>query len=282
MRDLKNLEKEIKDIFSNANRTANVSVIKKNNGVFANIDDYSINITDRLDGETVASYAALYFDSISMLQLLNIHDFQNARRHIRFRLLNKNVYNLYSDLFLKYDKFDTIFGDLVYIPYIHYTILGSTEMRCFPIVEPMIDIWDVEKDEIMQTALCNMKFTGPDVINMLDFFDDIGINTKSIGDTEVPMYIITNRSKFYGAVHGYDTSIYKKISDDYNGGDVIIFPSSIHEMIVVPCLSIYSLDDMNMFVKKANESLESNEILADHAYIWRRDKDAIFSLASME
>ena len=79
----------------------------------------------------------------------------------------------------------------------------------------------------------------------------------------------------------YITIIYEVLEKigDALGGDYYILPSSIHELIVVPssiCCPASKLNDMVCQVN--SEMLSSDEILANHAYIYLSDQNKIVSI----
>lgn len=87
---------------------------------------------------------------------------------------------------------------------------------------------------------------------------------------ESPMTIISNNYGTNGASAIYFKDVLKRIADKY-GSDLIVLPSSIHEVIVVPTEMI-SLEDAKSMVTEINtDCLDPEEKLSDNAYIFHRD-----------
>ena len=89
---------------------------------------------------------------------------------------------------------------------------------------------------------------------------------------DIRMYILTNEFRTNGAT----TLLYEGILEEIAGmfdSDIILLPSSIHEVILVPAASgdeyLKQLDDFSAMVKEVNETeLADEEILSDHAYYY--------------
>lgn len=85
--------------------------------------------------------------------------------------------------------------------------------------------------------------------------------------SDTNMVILTNESKLKGAsaVIGYE--LLKKIAKDYKCKKLIMLPSSIHEVIVIPCKENTDLEFYSHMVRECNKSVDPKEILSDRAYM---------------
>jgi hypothetical protein len=88
------------------------------------------------------------------------------------------------------------------------------------------------------------------------------------------MYILTNKLKIHGAVSLIYPKLLKRIAD-FLDDNLIIIPSSIHELLIIPESSIkteYSMEDLGEMITEMNETqLTDDEILSDHAYLYERN-----------
>lgn len=83
-----------------------------------------------------------------------------------------------------------------------------------------------------------------------------------------PMYVITNKNKLYGASAVLNKTELAKIADDYHVKKLFLIPSSIHEMIAIPCIYEEYMDELNAMINEVNErEVEPCEQLADRAFI---------------
>ena len=69
--------------------------------------------------------------------------------------------------------------------------------------------------------------------------------------------------------------ILKELSDLFEK-DLIILPSSIHEVILIPAYDHDSYDELTSMVKEVNSTqLSKEEILSDHVYFYSRETGQI-------
>lgn len=82
-----------------------------------------------------------------------------------------------------------------------------------------------------------------------------------------PMYVLTNEKKFYGAGAFCIKSIVKDIMD-FMKCDIFIFPSSRHELIIVPANSLcQDTKELTQMVHQINQDIvEEKDRLSDNVY----------------
>lgn len=85
---------------------------------------------------------------------------------------------------------------------------------------------------------------------------------------EPSMYVISNKSLLYGSCAMIDKEFLRELGGKF--GSFIILPSSVHELIILPCDEAEcDLEECSEMVKEVNETLLSTEdILSDHAYFY--------------
>lgn len=95
---------------------------------------------------------------------------------------------------------------------------------------------------------------------------EMNVPAEDIAQEESPLYILTNRSKCFGAI----CICYPKKADEIAekvGGSYYIIPSSIHECLILRAEEAYSPSSLNRMVREVNRTqLEPQEILSDHVY----------------
>ena len=80
------------------------------------------------------------------------------------------------------------------------------------------------------------------------------------------MYVLSNRIRSYGAACAAYPHILNMIGEILKK-DYYILPSSVHEVIVVPCFSELDIDELDQMVKEINDTqLDEEDVLSDHAY----------------
>lgn len=86
---------------------------------------------------------------------------------------------------------------------------------------------------------------------------------------ECKMFVISNKSRFRGASAVLNKKVMKAFANLVNTKKIMILPSSIHEMILIPCHDCeYDIESCSEIVKLVNENeVELTEQLTDRAYI---------------
>lgn len=141
--------------------------------------------------------------------------------------------------------------------------------------------WNVTIDDVYKAALKNT----PDLLHskissMAALFEKCGVNVDGeevdLKDY-VPsdMYVLTNESKLNGAA----CILYENVLYDFAqklGADLYILPSSVHEVILLPKLSMFEKDELVNMVKEVNtEGVVADEVLSDHVYEYNRTERLI-------
>ena len=141
--------------------------------------------------------------------------------------------------------------------------------------------WNVTLDDVYKAALKNT----PDLLHskissMAALFEKCGVNVDGeevdLKDY-VPsdMYVLTNESKLNGAA----CILYENVLYDFAqklGADLYILPSSVHEVILLPKLSMFEKDELVNMVKEVNtEGVAADEVLSDHVYEYNRTERLI-------
>ena len=141
--------------------------------------------------------------------------------------------------------------------------------------------WNVTIDDVYKAALKNT----PDLLHskissMAALFEKCGVNVDGeevdLKDY-VPsdMYLLTNESKLNGAA----CILYENVLYDFAqklGADLYILPSSVHEVILLPKLSMFEKDELVNMVKEVNtEGVAADEVLSDHVYEYNRTERLI-------
>ena len=141
--------------------------------------------------------------------------------------------------------------------------------------------WNVTIDDVYKAALKNT----PDLLHskissMAALFEKCGVNVDGeevdLKDY-VPsdMYVLTNESKLNGAACILYENVLYDIAQKL-GADLYILPSSVHEVILLPKLSMFEKDELVNMVKEVNtEGVAADEVLSDHVYEYNRTERLI-------
>lgn len=88
-------------------------------------------------------------------------------------------------------------------------------------------------------------------------------------DTQHPLYIVTNRINLYAASVLVYPDILHRISQEL-GGDYIIIPSSVHEILCIKDDDLTEYDEILRMVREVNtHDVLREEVLSDSIYVYR-------------
>ena len=97
-------------------------------------------------------------------------------------------------------------------------------------------------------------------------------------DTTKPMYVLTNKRKYLGAI----AILYPKICQalaNRMGRNLFILPSSIHEVILIPDNNTIRKEELESMVSEINRTeVLPKDYLSDSIYYYDREKESILLL----
>ena len=206
--------------------------------------------------------------SIDMKFFLN---YETVRSRIIFKLINT-------------EKNRELLRDVPYIPFhdlsIVFQCLVSEERfgnASILIHNVHLQLWKVNARELYECALENTPLLqGYELADMDTVLEEMkalgGIDDEEIEDMqqEVPMYVLSNKSRINGA----SCILYKDILKDFAmvvDKDLYVLPSSIHEVILLPSDGTQESEQLKEMVREINQSqVEKEEVLSDSVYYYRR------------
>lgn len=127
-----------------------------------------------------------------------------------------------------------------------------------PIEKKHLAMLGLDAEEFCKKALNNTMEKYP-----AKFLNINEILPMSIGE-DLPMYVLTNTIKQYGAGAILYSGMKKKLEDAV--GDFVVIPSSVHETIIIP-RSLGEIDGLTHLIREVNETVVSpEEVLSDVPY----------------
>ena len=192
-------------------------------------------------------------------------DFEKAKDNIIFKLVNKEMNaELLEDI--PYVEF----CDLVLIFLCSVCDLEN-EYGTILIHNQHLSFWNINKNTLYDLAQKNTPLLLP---YRFDRLMDLIDNSISLDDFNIDlgMYILTNDHKIHGATSIAYPEALKEISEKLND-DLIIIPSSIHEVFIIPESRFVSdLTKLHNTIEEVNEiELTDDEVLSNHPYYFKRE-----------
>ena len=176
------------------------------------------------------------------------------------------------------------FLDLAIIYYVdhHDPVIGAGTIQ---VHDHHMEMWGVTEEDLWEAASINTPERKPGRIEkmedilaeLLGGYDSDG-NGCSCGNMEkgqVPMLVITNTERVYGAAVILYSGMLKQAADK-TGSDLYILPSSRHEVIAIPVIEGREVAELKEMVMEVNrKELQPEDVLSDNVYIYRREQDRL-------
>ena len=143
------------------------------------------------------------------------------------------------------------------------------------VTHEILDILGVDEEQIIDDALTNAPALRPvKAYAMPDLMREL-VGTEIGDDTGIPMIILTNEDKRYGAGVVFYPGLLAKISDE-TGVNLLLIPSSVHEIICIPESEGMDYADINLLITETNRGfVTGNEVLSDRLFRYNRESDEI-------
>lgn len=131
-----------------------------------------------------------------------------------------------------------------------------------------MEMWDSDLAELDDVAVSNTARLLPyECIFMADMLREmLGVEMTEEDTAQVPMYVLTNSAKAFGAAAILYESVLETVADRL-GGDFYVLPSSVHECILLPDRDGIDPKELRKMVCEINEEyVAAEEILGDSVY----------------
>ena len=126
--------------------------------------------------------------------------------------------------------------------------------------------YNLNTDELFDIAKENTKrIYKPRFENVVDLVNRLSPDDPIPNDKSVPMYILSNEIALEGASYILYEDILKDIRTQL-GEDFYVIPSSINEVIIVPCSTIDAEYTKNMLRNVNRSVVARQEVLSDNVY----------------
>ena len=196
---------------------------------------------------------------------------EKIRDHIAFRLISK-------------ENNETFLEDVPWIPYLDLAVtfflhFGYRDDKQITSVihNHQATSWNLSPADLYEIAKENTPKLFPSVLGRLEHFllgldEDASFAYDSVLP---PLYLLSNENGVHGAACLlYDDKI-KDLADTLES-DLIILPSSIHEVLMLADDHTHEYESLREMVRHINfESIPKEDILSDEIYLYRRSDHTI-------
>lgn len=228
-------------------------LIKKQNGIWA---VFYIEVLERMQEEEIIAYIKKELENQLFDPDMNLlTDREYLLEHMYIGLQRESDIPLVS----RKSPFDGI------VEYLYVLYEGTGTINLSENVFEEITKDKYTKEDVWNIALkhtCEDAVIG-DIQEMM--YEDLGIPSET-EDITTPMCVITSKSRIRGAAAVLNKEIIKKYTDAFGLEEFYLIPSSIHEVIVIPC--IMPKEEADKMVIDANTEVVSDDIkLGDEAFL---------------
>lgn len=271
------------DSFSRNNRMSldGLTIIEPGSNISPTIylESYFEQYEQGADFTEICGQILQYYREHRYLQNIDVSFFtslENVRPRIVYKLIH---YDKNRELLKEIPHF--IYLDLAIIFY--YLLPNSSqENASILIYNSHLAYWNISRDNLLLFAQQNTRKLLPESCESLtDLIFSLlpGTETPDLpaesGDNVLPMYVLTNEMRYFGACCILYPEVLKKISEKL-GDNLILLPSSVHEFILVPAGFAEHPDDFRGIVKEVNQTgVAQEEILSDSIYYYDRSADKV-------
>lgn len=165
--------------------------------------------------------------------------------------------------------------DLSIVYYLKTELPGGME-GVIHIKNEFLESWNVCEEDLHCESWKNMwEYDDAEYDSLMNILIGMLSTPKMPGTDDSPMYVLSNKSRLYGAVYMFSRTKMKEISDMLNS-DLWIIPSSIHEVILLPCCREEHAAELALIIREINHTeLSADEVLSDRLYLFSRHTGAV-------
>lgn len=154
---------------------------------------------------------------------------------------------------------------------VFYCLLTDTPMGNATILirNSHLKLWNVSLGELYRDAKENGERVLPARLqSMSEMIRELSGDDEEIAELGVPMYVLTNSRKTFGAACLLYEGMLKVCADKLSGGFYLL-PSSVHEVILIPVSAVENKQELADMVRDINRTqVRSTEVLSDNIYLY--------------
>lgn len=247
--------------------------------------EYCIGMDDNGIAGVVDSILKIYEESNAMTNSIKtwipgMLDYQKIKDRVMYKLVNL-------------DMNQELLQSVPHIPYLDLAIVFYISLGEYAdgkvnslIYNDHLSAWGITMEDLREDAKRNTpqrepyKFLNLQTVVKENMAESMGIPVESLSDMDMPdeenpLYYLSNKTGQYGATAILYPGIMKQCAEEL-GGDLILFPSSMHEMFLMRCEKDMDVGELSAMVKGINESdVPETDILSNHVYFYHYNEDKI-------
>ena len=141
--------------------------------------------------------------------------------------------------------------------------------------DSMLVRWGISEQEMWEAASSNLKKEAYQFMNLQSLIEKSAEAADIKERRNADMCILTNPVMYYGAAGILRTDLLEKFAQ-LKETDLYVLPSSVHEVILLPALDCWDVDELRQMVKSVNAgSVDKMDWLSDEVYYYRRESGEV-------
>lgn len=207
----------------------------------------------------------------------SITNYDMVKDNIVVRMINKDMNEgiMQECPYIEYLDFILTFHFLIKI-----NDYGDGSVR---ITNELLGRWGINLSQLSEDAMNNTLRLLPPKVDTMEhllqgFFDipNLADVQSAMGIENAPlMYVVTNEKGLYGATVLLYNGLLENMAKELES-DLVIIPSSVHEVILLTGYSEYDLDMFLHMVEEVNDTqVEITDLLSYNVYVYVRDEKRI-------
>lgn len=221
--------------------------------------------------QIVDNIVALYKAQVKSIDLdMNFFsEYERVKERIFHKVIN---YEKNKELLKKVPHFRWCDLAVVFYYAMEEAILGRASILVY---NNHLAMWGQTADTLYRTAQNNMKRHMPELLVPMQELLGQTTGIRMEENTDVSLYVLTNQEKLYGASAMLYSVEIGKLADRIRS-DLLILPSSVHEVLLLPDNREQEYDYYCRMVEEVNTTqVEPEEILSYSIYRYDREKAEI-------
>lgn len=264
-----------------------LAILEKNQNVSPNIrlDGYFASYCEGMDIKDIATEVFRIYETEKErdIDITYFTDFSRAKSHIMFRLVN-------------YDKNKARLEKMPHVKFLDLALVYYFEMdwvhkengqASVQIEKEHLAMWEIDEGALYDLAMQNTMRDLPALYKpmcdvVLQIMEGEGIQldpedmeTFKTENADIHMYVLSNPKSYFGASVMYYPNILKEIALLLKS-DLIVLPSSVHEVIILPQSEEDDYDKLNEMIVDINmHQVAAEEVLSNHFYYYDKERDEL-------
>ena len=198
-------------------------------------------------------------------EVLGIFNYEQVKDRLTLRLVN-------------YEKNKDMLEDAIYRRFLDLALTcrvicpaEESVLRTAIVTNSLLDRWGVSEEEVFSQAVnCVMQREPPILRPLRDMLSDLAPD-GDVPPRESDLYVLTTRTGISGACAIVTSSCVEILAERLDR-DILVLPSSVHEMLLLPDWGDWETEALQKIVSDVNRNVVPEEdYLSDNIYRYRHE-----------